>query len=329
MTTKIRKVIAVLNTLDLALAVLKKSFSFAEKYDAIVEVVYIHETPLFDVPDFFISEDKRGSDLLDKDMVKSEIKSLINSLGYQEDIAIFVYIDDTEDRVDNLIKDDDSVIVITSYHEKITKRVIKKVSTPILVLKNPKESYKNISICINSSSRAKKCISLAKELFSNSSIHLMYDYRFVVDPTMELDLQNIALIEEAQREIFQALKDESKLDGEFFVDSSFSADNLIKYINEKDFDLVIDCLNDNDLLVDQISNNIFFKGDIINEHNIELNKIYSTISNSEVLSEQEKRDTVKKVQEWYEEDLAMELLEEQLISISSKITPILKQIGLL
>jgi len=327
MKTDMKRVVALLNSLEFALDILKKAIFFAQKDNSAIEILYVHEKPLFALPDFF--KLNNNSDELDKERVKTEIKGVLESLGYEKDVAIFVYIDDTEDRVDNLIKDDDSVIIVTSYHEKITKKVIEKVSAPILVLKNSKESYKNIAICINSSCSAKKCISLTKDLFNDSSVYLMYDYRFIVDPTMELDLQNVALIEQAQRERFQAIKNESELDGEFFVDSSFSADNLIEHINEKNFDLVIDCLNDSNLLIDDISNNIFFKTDVISEHKIKLDKISHALTNSKTLSVKEKTDAVKKIQEWYEEDLGMQLLEEQLASISAKITPILREIGLL
>jgi hypothetical protein len=196
------------------------------------------------------------------------------------------------------------------------------------VLKNKKGTYSSIAIAINSNSDALKCISLAKELFKSSQIFLMFDYRFVVDPSMELDLQNVTEIENIQRDRFEDIKSKSGLDGEFFIDGSFLADNLIQHINEKDFDLVMDCLNDGNLLTDHISNNIFFKGESMSEQKIKLKKISESLSNSKALSSEEKTEALTKVEEWYEEDRGMELLAEQLASISSKITPILREIGL-
>jgi len=328
MSTKIKRIVAVLNSFDLAPTILEKTLSFAKRYDSIVEVIYIHEKPLFDIPDFFISAEKRGDDLLDKDRVKDEIKNLILSLEHKEDIATFVYINDTEDRVANLIKDDKDSLIITAYHEKITNKLLKKVANPTLVLKNQSKIYNNIAICINASSDVKECINSAKYLYSECTISLLYDYKFIVDPSMELDLQNIADIEKLQRDQFSDIKKRNNLDGEFFVDGSFLADNLINHIKEKDFDLVIDCLDDGSLLAKEISNDIFFTGENMNKYKEKLEKLSDMLSNSKEISQEEKAQAVKHIQEWYEEDRGMDLLAEQLASISSKITPILREIGL-
>jgi hypothetical protein len=90
------------------------------------------------------------------------------------------------------------------------------------------------------------CITSVETFFNKSNLHLLYDYRYVVDPSMELDIQNLALIEKSQKEAFEALKKESGLDGKFFVDGSFLGDELFAYIDQKKFNLVIVCSHADD-----------------------------------------------------------------------------------
>ena len=60
-----------------------------------------------------------------------------------------------------------------------------------------------------------------------------------------------------------------------------------------------------------------------------LEKIEDAISNSDKMSDEDKSLAMQKIQEWYNEDKGMELLQEQLVKISEEITPILREIGLI
>ena len=59
-----------------------------------------------------------------------------------------------------------------------------------------------------------------------------------------------------------------------------------------------------------------------------LEKISDAIKNSQ-LSEEEKSEAFKKIEEWYAEDKGMDLLAAQLTKISAKIEPILNEIGII
>ncbi|NPA28393.1 MAG: hypothetical protein GXN91_05075 [Epsilonproteobacteria bacterium] len=63
-----------------------------------------------------------------------------------------------------------------------------------------------------------------------------------------------------------------------------------------------------------------------------LEQIKDAIANSD-LSEEEKSEAFKLIEEWYIEDKAMEMLfkelGEKLSKISAKLTPILKELGLI
>jgi hypothetical protein len=60
-----------------------------------------------------------------------------------------------------------------------------------------------------------------------------------------------------------------------------------------------------------------------------LDKIKEAIHQTDHITAEEKALAVKKIEEWYTEDKAMKLLPEQLMQITSKIRPILVEMGLL
>ena len=64
------------------------------------------------------------------------------------------------------------------------------------------------------------------------------------------------------------------------------------------------------------------------KHHEKLEKIKDTIVKSN-LSEDEKSNAAKKIEEWYSEDKGLNLLYDELANISSKITPLLEEIGLI
>ena len=246
MIIKPNKIIALLNDFDMATTVLARAFAFAKEHDAIVEVVYVHEKPFFELPDFFLSDEKIAEGQLDKEKVRAEIKEHIHALNYPKECALFTYINDSADRVAHLVKDDKDVLIITAYHEKVTSSLLSKLSQAILVLKGEQSDYHDAALSINVNSHAMACITSVEAFFDKSNLHLLYDYRYVVDPSMELDIQNLALIEESQKTTFEALKKESGLAGKFFVDGSFLGEALRDFISKKNFDLVIVCSHADD-----------------------------------------------------------------------------------
>jgi len=65
------------------------------------------------------------------------------------------------------------------------------------------------------------------------------------------------------------------------------------------------------------------------KHHEHLEKIKDAIQNSKELSETEKSNSLKHIEEWLKEDKANGIIYEELLKISEKIGPILKEIGLL
>ncbi len=238
----VTKIIVSINDLENLNTLLKKSLLLANKVDAVVEILYVYEAPLFELPDFFKKSDKT----LDKEAIKKEIQCILKQHGFFKNIAIFIYIDDTINRLKHLIDGDKNSLIVTTYHKTITPKIIKHFPQTLLV-KHDRE-YKNIVTCIDSKKSFERCLLFTKQLFSDLKNFLIYEYHYIVDPTMEADLQNFPQIESLKREEFEAIKKESGLDGEFFLDGSFDEMELKEYINNNNFDLALLCLYENNSL---------------------------------------------------------------------------------
>ena len=246
MQTNITQIITVLNDFTMADELLAKTFDFAQKYHARVEILYVHETPFFDVPDFFSTE---VAGTLEKEKIKKEIEAKVATFKPSVTPAIFVKIDDTQDRVWALARENKETLIITAYHEGITEKLVSKVTQPVLVLKTATQSYKKIALVVDAGSDTPSCIKSVKQHFEESMVELFYDYRYIVDPGMEADLQNVHIIEEAQRNAFEALKKEHGLDGKFFIDGDFLGTQMSEYLKNKNFDLLYTCSHGDDFFV--------------------------------------------------------------------------------
>ena len=246
MLKDINKIIIHLSDLDEANLVLKKGLHVAQNHQASVEILYVHESPLFEVPDYFLSKKREG---LDTEKVKDEIEAKVKELAPEIEVAIFVKIDDTADRIWALARNHTNTLVITAYHEKITQTIITKITQPVLVLKSETNTYEKLALLLNTNSNDIECVDDIKTHFNKSDIHLLYDYRYVIDPSMDVGLQNIQLIEQAERKSFEEIKEKSGLDGEFFVDGSFLGDDLVQYVQAKRVDIVVACANEEDFFV--------------------------------------------------------------------------------
>lgn len=65
------------------------------------------------------------------------------------------------------------------------------------------------------------------------------------------------------------------------------------------------------------------------KHHEHLEKIKDAISNAKELSEEEKSNTLKHIEEWIAEDKATGTIYEELVSITEKVKPILAELGLI
>jgi len=248
-----KKIIAVLNELQNADNLLQKSVTLAKEHNSVLEVLYVHEEPLFDIPDYFQSVGNDNNNI-DKDKITKEIKEKILELGFEKDCAILAFIDDTVDRVLTQTEDDKDTLIITPYHKKITEKLVKKLHLPVIVVKNSVKEYKRIILPVDLSETTDTCIDISKKFFPDAEKRLLHDYRFVLD-TAIMDVDYLGMpttdpvmytevnqeLKKAQLESFEILKQESGFDGDFIEETLSVEEDLANYINVSHFDLTILC----------------------------------------------------------------------------------------
>ncbi|MEN4052302.1 MULTISPECIES: hypothetical protein [Sulfurimonas] len=64
------------------------------------------------------------------------------------------------------------------------------------------------------------------------------------------------------------------------------------------------------------------------KHREHLEKIKDAVTKAKELSDNEKSDSVKRIEEWYEEDKAFGLLKEELLEVSEYFETLFAELGL-
>ena len=252
MLNTIDNVLVVLNDFEKIDDILKKALVLSTNKKAILEVLFVYEKSLFDVPDYFHPKNS----FIDKEKIKIEIKNRLLELGKSGDCAILVFVDDTVDRVLSQTKEPKQTLIVTTYKENITQELVKKSSSSFLVIKNKKSTYKNIILPVDLSEYSLKCINFAKTVFPQSQIKLLYDNHIVLHPEAK----------EEKKELFESLKKETNLEGYYikehivsevdFIEELYNIEkHLASFINRDNFDLTILCSHHRDFL---FSNSLSF-----------------------------------------------------------------------
>ncbi len=248
-----QKILVVIHDRDSIPTLLEKALLLAKDKNFILEVLYVHEEALFDVPDYFRPQRLSDDGLIDKAKIKKEIVSQLKVVGAPDDVAVFVYINDTEERIHYITREDHNVLLVTAFHPKVTKKLVAHMDFPIVIIKT-KNKFKHVIVPVDLSSHTDACIEQVREWFSQSAIELLYDFRYVVDislmdidylgvPTAEpiLDMQLNEQIREEQKSSFEALKKRSGLRGTFIEEEDSIVDDLSTFINKGGYDLAYVC----------------------------------------------------------------------------------------
>jgi len=257
-----KRTVVLLNDFESIDNLLKKAIDFSIKHQTTLEVLYVHEEPLFDIPDYFLSDDKIVSEQLDKEKIKAKIKEHLVALQQNDKHAILVYVDDTVDQVLHYGKEQKDILFVTAYHEKISENLLQKTPHSFWIVKNDIDVYDKIVLPIDFTDRAKKVLQASKHIFSQNSMTMVHDYRYLIDtmsvPIDYLDVSPmispdiVEVNEELKREqkkIFESYKKEFDVDGECIEEEGSLDQDLIDYISKREFDLVIMYHQDDELFL--------------------------------------------------------------------------------
>ena len=253
-----KKTIVLLNTTDNIKNTLKKGIEFSKQHNTILEVLFVHEEPLFELPDIFRL--KRENNSLDKESIKKEITSQLLELSSNKKYAIFVYVDDTLHRLQTIAKEPKETVVITPYQKEITPTLIEETSYAFWVLKEQKDSYNKILLPTDLKEPTMKAINYALHIFDKSKLFLVHDHRYLIDSLMvQADYLNVAPltspitielneeIKEAHKKEFDNYLKEFGIEGEFIEADAEVDEDLIAYTKENKFDLLFMYRSDEEL----------------------------------------------------------------------------------
>jgi len=260
MLGKTEKVLVLIQEADKIETLLKEAIVLCRANSAVMEILFVHESPLFELPDYF----KRTQiESLDKTRIETEIENMLSKLGNTSSYAIFIEDSDTVDQAIALSKGKTQTCIVSFYHEETTLKLAKKSTSPLLVMKSEAKNYKQILFPVDLNENNAAYIHYVKTLFPTADLTLLYEPAYMVENYIfdtdlalmpldtTVDLQLDQEIFEEQKKKFEALKKETGLKGELV--NEFDSD-LIGYINTKNADLlVIHSENENFLFDDTLS----------------------------------------------------------------------------
>ncbi len=253
-----KKTIVLLNTTDNIKNALQKGVEFSNQHNTILEVLFVHEEPLFELPDIFRL--KREDNSLDKESIKREITKQLLELSPNDKYAIFVYVDDTLHRLETIAQEPKETLVITPYQKEITPTLIEETSYAFWILKAPKESYNKILLPTDLKEPTMKAINYALHIFEGSRLFLVHDHRYLIDTlAVQADYLNVAPltspitvelneeVKEAHKKEFENYLKEFSIEGEFIEADGEVDEDLIEYTKKNRFDLLFMYRNDEEM----------------------------------------------------------------------------------
>ncbi len=239
MITTIKRILLVINQAEEIEALLRKVHHFFSQKEIVLEVLYVYERPLFEIPDYFLSQ---VDDVIDKEIVKKHIQQKIKASSFMGNYAIFVYIDDTVDRVIRHTRSDDHTLIMIAYHDELSERLVEHTKSALYVSKDIDVRFSEVIVPIDMTYDTLPCIDMIKSLFPTSNIKLLHDARFTT----------LLGEDEKEKEAFERLKKKSALEGEWIEESPISEvefveelytieKHLARFINERGVDVTVLC----------------------------------------------------------------------------------------
>ena len=257
-----KRVVVLLNDLENIDTLLKKATNFSIEHKTSIEILYVQEEALFDIPDYFLSADKIENERLDKKRVKTKIQNHLSKLGIHDEHTILIYEDDTIDQVLHYAKDQKDILFITAYHETLSETLLEKTPYSFWIIKNNTQIYQHIAIPLEFTKEGRKVLQETKHIFPKNDITMVHDYRYLLDNlTVQVDYLNIVPVitpdmfefnkklKKEQEENVKNYKKEFNVKGECLEGEGALNQDLKEYLSNKNFDLTIMYHQDSELFL--------------------------------------------------------------------------------
>ena len=261
MMFEVKKVLAVINDIESMEIVLKKGIALAAIESAFLEVMFVHETPIFDRVEYFRFKYEAPLEGIDREKVRQAVVKILVDLNAPTDTPVEVFLDDTVDQVLKVTKRETSMLILVGHNNLIAKQLVQESHLPVLVLKNSKDHvYKNIVVPFDFTEASKIGVDLALKLFDKTLITLVHDFRYLimedyVDPEgMVLpyfDMEISDAEKKAQQNELLSYARSKGVNSRFIIQEGSIVDDLINDIKNNDVDLVVSGSED--------ANRLFFR----------------------------------------------------------------------
>jgi hypothetical protein len=247
-----KRVVVLLNEINNIDNLLEKAVAFSQQHETTLEVLFVHEEPLFKLPDFFLSEDKKSQNRVDKRLIKENIEKKLTKLGADKSISIMVLIDDTLDQVKAYGKEHKDILFITSYHESLNRKLLHKTAYSYWIIKNEGEGYNNILLPIDLNPKSEEVLKATQHLFPKAELRMVHDYRFTLNTSLieddhlriapivsSIDIEINQTQKERQKELFEACKANFHIKGDFIEENRGLEEDLVEYIEKSEAELIV------------------------------------------------------------------------------------------
>ena len=219
-----------------------RSTQIAHELHIPLEILFVFETPLFSVPKLFELPHSPHTPTLDKEAIRQEIQAVLERLDYQNEVAIFVYIDDTLDRIRYLNRQRPNTLLITHYHEKLSHTLLQGLTIPILCFKEMPSTYRHLVLLIDSLEYEQIPLSPLEQIAQPLQTLLIYDDKYLIDESMDHEIQRnsayehkiITHLEQLQQTLPQPVTTE------LFLDEAIDDSALAKKLDDYEESLIVD-----------------------------------------------------------------------------------------
>jgi len=248
-----KRVVVLVNSMKRMEYLLEKAVDFSNKHKSTLEVLFINEEPLFQLPDYFLSHEKIVKERMDKRSIKKSIQDKIDNLTSHQPVSITVLVDNTIEQVLQYGKENRDILFITLYNEKLNAKLLQKSPYSFWILKNELKNYEEILLPIDLNKKSVEIINATKHIFPKTQLSVVHDYRFTLDMgvTEENHLKITPVVKssrsrelsqerkERQRELFGRYKDDFNLKGDFIEEKRGLEEDLVEYIEPTKSDLIV------------------------------------------------------------------------------------------
>ena len=247
-----KRVVVVLNEMGNIDNLLEKAVAFSNKHQSTLEVLFVHEEPLFELPDYFLSDEKISKGTMDKKKIKKSIQEKLSALNAHTTASILVLVDDTLNHVIEYGKDNKDILFITAYHDELNSKLLHKSPHSFWIVKNESKSYSEILLPIDLNEKSTEVVKATEHIFPTAQLGVVHDYRFTLDMTLieddhlkitpivsSMDIEINQEKKERQRAEFEAYKSNFNLTGDFLEENKGLEEDLVEYINKSQAELIV------------------------------------------------------------------------------------------